>query len=178
MKTASMSARPEGIASMRTPLIALSLAVAGAAAVVGMNAGSTVATPISCPELPQDRIDGALRTLAPPFPGESWEIGAMGGSVDCTLNWVRLVTPRGTASSPTQILLFDHRKFAGTPTKKANAYTSVVGSAGPGQITVRFKWLSPQDANAAPSNQADVRFQTMPQSPPRPLDPIPAPVAD
>ncbi len=164
---------------MRKPLIALALsaaAVAAGAAVVGTGAAG--ATPIACPELPQDRIDGAIRTIAPPLPGVPWRVTGMGGSVDCTLNWVRLDTDRGTGSSPVQILLFDHHKFAGTPTPKGDAFTSVVGSNGPGQITIRFKWLAPNDANAAPSGSADVRFQTMPQSPPRPLDPIPAQVAD
>lgn len=162
---------------MRTSLIALGAAVASVAALAGVSTGSAAAAPVSCPELPQDVIDGALRTVDPPLPGETWQVEAMGGSVDCTLNWVALGI-HGTVSSPRQVLLFDHRKFAGTPTKKANAYTSVVGSSGPGQITVRFKWLAPSDPNAAPSGRADVRFQLMPQSPPRPLDPIPAPVAD
>ncbi|BDH57823.1 LppP/LprE family lipoprotein [Tsukamurella sp. PLM1] len=102
----------------------------------------------------------------------------MGGSVDCTLNWVRLETDRGTGSSPVQILLFDHKKFAGTPTPKGDAFTDVVGSRGPGQITVRFKWLNPGDANANPTGRADVRFQALPQDTPRPLDPIPPQVAD
>ena len=37
---------------------------------------------------------------------------------------------------------------------------------------------SDQAANAAPSGSADVRFQTMPQDTPQPLDPIPPQVAD
>ncbi|WP_336671762.1 LppP/LprE family lipoprotein [Tsukamurella sp. USMM236] len=166
---------------MRKPLIALALSAAAAASVAGSvvaGTGAAGATPIACPELPQDRIDGAIRSIAPPMPGVPWRVTGMGGSVDCTLNWVRLDTDRGTGSSPVQILLFDHKKFAGTPTPKGDAFTSVVGSNGPGQITIRFKWLGPNDANAAPSGSADVRFQTMPQSPPRPLDPIPAQVAD
>ncbi|ADG79066.1 Lipoprotein LppP OS=Tsukamurella paurometabola (strain ATCC 8368 / DSM / CCUG 35730 / CIP 100753/ JCM 10117 / KCTC 9821 / NBRC 16120 / NCIMB 702349 / NCTC 13040) OX=521096 GN=Tpau_2461 PE=4 SV=1 [Tsukamurella paurometabola] len=175
-----MFAPTEGFEDMRTPQLAFSVIAAsvGALAGAGIGAGPAAAAPVACPELPQNVIDDAVRTVAPPFPGVAWQVGAMGGSVDCTLNWVRLDTPQGTASSPVQILSFDHRKFAGTPTKRANAYTSVVGSAGPGQITVRFAWLEPSDPNAAPSGRADVRFQTMPQSPPRPLDPIPAPVAD
>ncbi|MGC5023207.1 LppP/LprE family lipoprotein [Tsukamurella sp. DT100] len=166
---------------MRKPLIALALSAAAAASVAGSvvaGTGAAGASPIACPELPQDRIDGAIRSIAPPMPGVPWRVTGMGGSVDCTLNWVRLDTDRGTGSSPVQILLFDHKKFAGTPTPKGDAFTSVVGSNGPGQITIRFKWLGPNDANAAPSGSADVRFQTMPQSPPRPLDPIPAQVAD
>lgn len=174
-----MFAPIEGFEDVRTPLIALGATAASVAALagIGIGAGSAGAAPVACPELPQNVIDDALRTIDPPFPGVAWQVEGMGGSVDCTLNWVALGI-HGTVSSPRQILLFDHRKFAGTPTKKANAYTSVVGSAGPGQITVRFKWVERNDPNAAPSGRADVRFQTMPQSPPRPLDPIPAPVAD
>lgn len=166
---------------MRKPLIALALSAAAAASVAGSvvaGTGAAGATPITCPELPQDRIDGAIRSIAPPMPGVPWRVTGMGGSVDCTLNWVRLDTDRGTGSSPVQILLFDHKKFAGTPTPKGDAFTSVVGSNGPGQITIRFKWLGPNDANAAPSGSADVRFQTMPQDTPQPLDPIPPQVAD
>ncbi|AUN40894.1 LppP/LprE family lipoprotein [Tsukamurella tyrosinosolvens] len=166
---------------MRKPLIALALSAAAAAtgvASVAVGAGTAGAAPVTCPELPQDRIDSAIRTIAPPMPGVPWKVTAMGGSVDCTLNWVRLDTDRGTGSSPVQILLFDHKKFAGTPTPKGDAFTSVVGSNGPGQITIRFKWLAPNDPNAAPSGSADVRFQTMPQDAPQPLDPIPPQVAD
>lgn len=165
---------------MRKPLIALALTAAAAATGVGsvtVGAGMTGAAPVNCPEIPQDRIDSAIRTIAPPLPGSTWRVSGMGGSVDCTLNWVKLDTDRGTGSSPVQILLFDHKKFAGTPTPKGDAYTSVEGSKGPGQITVRFKWLKPGDPNAAPSGSADVRFQTMPQDTPQPLDPIPSQVA-
>lgn len=165
---------------MRTPLIALALSAAAAGSVVGSvvaGTGAAGGTPIACPELAQDRIDGAIRSIAPPMPGVPWRVTGMGGSLDCTLNWVRLDTDRGTGGSPVQILLFDHKKFAGTPTPKGDAFTSVVGSNGPGQITIRFKWLASNDATAAPSSSADVRFQTMPQSPPRPLDPIPSQVA-
>lgn len=166
---------------MRKPLIALAVSAAAVASGIGSAAvgtGAAGAAPVSCPELPQNRIDDAIRTIAPPLPGVPWRVTAMGGSVDCTLNWVRLDTDRGTGSSPVQILLFDHQKFAGTPTPKGDAFTSVVGSNGPGQITVRFKWLNPGDANANPTGSADVRFQTMPQDTPQPLDPIPPQVAD
>lgn len=164
---------------MRKPLIALTLSAAAVAAMAGtVGTGAATGTPIACPELPQDRIDSALRSVAPPMPGVSWKVAGMGGSVDCTLNWVRLDTDRGTGSSPVQILLFDHKKFAGTPTPKGDAFTSVVGSKGPGQITIRFKWLNPGDANANPTGSADVRFQTLPQDTPQPLDPIPPQVAD
>ncbi|WP_019204437.1 LppP/LprE family lipoprotein [Tsukamurella sp. 1534] len=169
---------------MRNPLATLGLAAATAAAtaLTGAAAVSTLgaagATPAPCAPIPQDRIDSAIDHIAPPLPGARWQPTAHGGSVDCTLNWVKLDTPGGTGSSPVQVLLFDHQKFAGTPTPKGDAFTEVLGSSAPGQTTIRFKWLNPGDPNAAPTGQADVRFQTMPQSPPRPLDPIPGPVAD
>ncbi|KXO87580.1 hypothetical protein AXK56_14195 [Tsukamurella pulmonis] len=165
---------------MRKPLTALALSAAAAAtgiATATVGAGTAGAAPVTCPEIPQDRIDSAIASIAPPMPGVPWVVEAMGGSVDCTLNWVSLGI-HGTVSSPRQVLLFDRQKFAGTPTKKAHGYTSVVGSNGPGQITVRFKWLNPGDANANPPGSADVRFQTMPQDTPQPLDPIPPQVAD
>ncbi|KXO91325.1 LppP/LprE family lipoprotein [Tsukamurella pseudospumae] len=165
---------------MRKPAIALALSAAAVTAGIGSAAvgtGAAGAAPVSCPELPQDRIDSAIRTIAPPMPGVPWRVTAMGGSVDCTLNWVRLDTDRGTGSSPVQILLFDHQKFAGTATEKPNAFTSVVGSSAPGQITVRFRWLNSGDANADPTGHADVRYQVLPQDTPQPLDPIPPQVA-
>lgn len=164
---------------MRKPLIALVTSGAAVAAMAGtVGAGTASGVPVACPELPQDRIDAAIASIAPPMPGVLWKVSGMGGSVDCTLNWVRLDTDRGTGSSPVQILLFDHQKFARTPTPKGDAFTSVVGSYAPGQITIRFKWLNPGDPNAAPSGSADVRFQTMPQDAPQPLDLIPPQVAD
>ncbi|GAA1011293.1 hypothetical protein GCM10009551_096010 [Nocardiopsis tropica] len=70
MKTASMFAPTKGVQRMRTSLIALGAAVASVAALAGVSAGSAAAAPVSCPELPQDVIDGALRTVDPPLPGK------------------------------------------------------------------------------------------------------------
>ncbi|MBS4100971.1 LppP/LprE family lipoprotein [Tsukamurella paurometabola] len=163
---------------MRKPLIALALSAAAVGAAAGtVGTGAAAATPTPCPAVPQDRIDAAIRTVAPPLPGVSWQATARGSSIGCTLNWVRLDTAGGTGSSPVQILLFDQMKYAGTTTPKAHAYTSVVGTSEPGQITVRFKWLNPGDANANPTGQADVRYQALPQDTPQPLDPIPPQVA-
>ena len=56
---------------MRKPLIALALSAAAAAtgvASVAVGAGTAGAAPVTCPELPQDRIDSAIRTIAPPMP--------------------------------------------------------------------------------------------------------------
>ncbi|GAB3134537.1 hypothetical protein GCM10027289_26570 [Tsukamurella serpentis] len=161
---------------MRKPLIALALSGAAVVAGIGagtVGAGAAGADPTTCPAIPRDRIDGAISSIAPPLPDAGWRVTDTGGSIDCTLNWVRLDTGGGTGSSPVQYLLFDHLKFAGTPTTKPNSFTSVIGSSAPGQITVQFRWLNPGDATAYPTGRAEVRYQRQSQSGPKPIDPLP-----
>lgn len=79
---------------------------------------------------------------------------------------MRLDTEGGAVASPTQILWFNRFDYVGTVTRKPTALTLVLGSWAPGQVTVRFRWPIGDDANAAPSGRADVRFQAQAGGPP------------
>ena len=156
---------------------AVALALAWVATTLG--AGTALAapeaptSPESCPALPVDRVNEAVEQLPQAFPDVPWQVTGSGSSIDCALNWVRVDPEGATGSSPTHILLFDHAKYGGTATEKPTAFTSVVGSEAPGQITVSFRWLNPGDPTANPTGRTDVRYELSPQAPPHAIDPIP-----
>ncbi|MFM9377271.1 LppP/LprE family lipoprotein [Gordonia sp. VNK21] len=118
----------------------------------------------------------AIERLPKPFPNRpeiNWVQTGHGGSIDCTLNWVQVYSAGATGSSPTQIILFDHFKEAGTITKKPTAFTAVEPWVVPGQILVHFRWLNPGDPTANPTGSAYVRYQREEQRAPHPIDPLP-----
>ena len=165
--------------SAKAAAVALAMVVAGLGAGAGQaDAAPTSANnthPAACPGVPTSRVDAAVRHLAPPFPGRdiAWRVTGQGSSMGCWFKWVQ-VYPRGaTGSSPTHILFFDQDRFISTATPKSTAFTHVVGSAWPGELTVSFRWLIGDDANANPRGHANVRYQSLPFIRPFPLDPIP-----
>lgn len=165
---------------------ALALALgAGSFGIGSLGAGAAAAAPEGlggptgslgtyCPAIPTDLVTRAVKRLAPPFPDRAWVVDGRGSSLDCSLNWVRLDTQGGTVASPAQILWFNRFDYVGTATPKPSSLTVVLGSWAPGQVTVRFRWPRGDDANAAPSGRADVRFQARAGGPPKALDPIPS----
>lgn len=163
---------------IRKAAAALSLAFAATVAGAG-TVGATPENPTApepCPTLPADRVNDAVNRLPQAFPDVPWQVTGSGSSIDCALNWVQVDPQGATGSSPSHILLFDHFKYGGTATEDPEAFVTVAGSAAPGQITITFRWLNPGDANANPTGRADVRYQLFSQSPPGPIDPIPAEV--
>ncbi|AHH19104.1 putative lipoprotein LppP [Nocardia nova SH22a] len=158
---------------MRRTAVALALALTAAAAGAGTAVAAPEAPAQPCPAVPADRVDDAVGRLPQAFPDVPWRVTGTGASVDCALNWVQVDPEGATGSSPTHILLFDHFKYGSTATEKPTAFTSVVGSEAPGQITVSFRWLNPGDPTANPTGQANVRYELSPQAPPHAIDPIP-----
>ena len=165
--------------------IALSV-LAGAVTTGGVAAGEAAAQPTpsfgsssaSCPKLPARTVDAAVRRQPAPFPGRDigWRVYQQGSSMDCSLNWVQVYPEGATGSSPTQILFFDHHRYVNTATPKPTAFTRVIGSSWPGEVTVGFRWLVGDDPTAHPSGRASVRYQLLPFVPPFPIDPIPSQV--
>ncbi|WP_227982023.1 LppP/LprE family lipoprotein [Nocardia spumae] len=160
---------------MPRTVVALALTVAATAACAGTSVAEPEppTSPRPCPAVPADRVQEAVGRLPDAFPDVPWQVSGSGSSVDCALNWVQVDPEGATGSSPTHILLFDHFKYGSTATEKPTAFTGVVGSDAPGQITVRFRWLEPGDPNANPTGQATVRYELSPQAPPHPIDPMP-----
>ncbi|MCF8587339.1 LppP/LprE family lipoprotein [Gordonia liuliyuniae] len=148
------------------------------------GAGQAAAAPsdrshaVACPAIPSGRVDDAVRRLAPPFPGRAipWVVTGQGSAMGCWSKWVQ-VYPRGaTGSSPTHILFFDQDRFISTATRKPTAFTHVVRSAWPGEVTISYRWLIGDDATAHPRGHALVPFQSVPFVAPFPLTPIPGQV--
>ncbi|WP_186290559.1 LppP/LprE family lipoprotein [Gordonia zhaorongruii] len=149
----------------------------------GIGTGQAAAAPVSangsssaaCPQVPTARVNAAVRTLPPPFPGRNipWRVSSKGSSMGCWLNWVQVYPEGATGSSPTHILLFDQNRYVKTATHRPTAFTRVVGSAWPGELTIAFRWLIGDDPTAHPRGHANVRYQLLPFIPPFPIDPIP-----
>ncbi|WOC12081.1 LppP/LprE family lipoprotein [Gordonia sp. MP11Mi] len=164
---------------IKTAAAALILAAAtlGAAAGTGQVAAapSDRTRAVACPGIPTGRVNAAVRSLAPPFPGRdiSWVVTGQGSAIGCWSKWVQ-VYPRGaTGSSPTHILFFDQDRFISTATRKPTAFTHVVRSEWPGEVAISYRWLIGDDATANPRGHATVRFQSVPFVAPFPLSPIP-----
>ncbi|GAB16937.1 hypothetical protein GOEFS_017_00530 [Gordonia effusa NBRC 100432] len=66
------------------------------------------------------------------------------------LMWVEAELRGGTASSPEQVLFFDADGFLRTDTDRNTAFTSVVGSTD-NTVSVAYRWLNKNDANANPT---------------------------
>ncbi|MDF0530269.1 LppP/LprE family lipoprotein [Tsukamurella sp. 8F] len=153
---------------IRSALLAPALVAAGVAALPA----TATATPSSCPQLPSDRVADAVNSLPRAFPDRAWVVTAHGASKDCTLNWIQVFPQGSTGSSPTQVLFFDHMKYSSVATPRTG-FTTVVDSAAPDQVTVRFRWIAGDEPNADPQGHADVRYVSGPQGPVHPIDPIP-----
>ncbi|MGX1811675.1 LppP/LprE family lipoprotein [Nocardia sp. NPDC055321] len=116
-----------------------------------------------CLDVNSGVVNAALQKLGPGVGGENYTVesgtdAALGECPD--LLWALAGTPRGTASSPWHVLLFNHDGYLGTATKKATSYTSVVGS-GDRTVQVQYRWLTGDDANCCPSGGPTVITLTL-----------------
>ncbi|MCZ4076732.1 LppP/LprE family lipoprotein [Rhodococcus sp. H36-A4] len=111
-----------------------------------------------CLDLASTTVTDALASLLQYFDGVPWvatEIGDPCGS----FTWVRADTSGGTASSPVQVLFFADGDYLGTGTSEPYAFT-FVDSQSVDTITVGYRWLVGDDANANPSGgPALIRYQ-------------------
>lgn len=168
---------------MKHRIAVTTIGAAAAVAATAVGAGGAAAAPTSasgssgwvCPAVPRNQVNTAVRRLPPPFPGRdiAWRVSDSGSSMDCSLNWVQVFPEGATGSSPTQILFFDHHRFVNTATARPTAFTHVVGSLWPGEVTVQFRWLIGDDPTANPRGRADVHYQLLPFLPPFPIEQIP-----
>ncbi|MET9490539.1 LppP/LprE family lipoprotein [Nocardia sp. NPDC006630] len=106
-----------------------------------------------CVDLTSGVVTAALGRLGANVGGDGFyaDSGTDAAVGSCpSLLWVLAGTPHGTASSPWQVMLFNHAGYLGTATKNSTAYTTVVGSSDR-SVQVQYRWLAGQDASCCPS---------------------------
>jgi hypothetical protein len=106
-----------------------------------------------CVDLRSAVVTAALGTLGTGVGGDGFyaDSGTDASVGACpALLWVLAGTPRGTASSPWHVMLFNHAGYLGTATKNSTAYTQVVGSSDR-SVRVQYRWLTGKDASCCPS---------------------------
>ncbi|UGT42314.1 LppP/LprE family lipoprotein [Nocardia yamanashiensis] len=106
-----------------------------------------------CVDLSSPVVTAALAKLGANVGGDGFyaDSGTDAAVGSCpALLWVLAGTPRGTASSPWHVMLFNHAGYLGTATKKSTSYTAVTGSSDR-SVQVRYRWLTGQDASCCPS---------------------------
>jgi hypothetical protein len=119
--------------------------------------GMTSQTPDTCTDADgptPDTVRLAIDTLPVATPGSSWTEAARGHARKCRLYWVQVKPTDATASSPAQLLFFDHNIPLGTPTPNPKPYPSVLYSTrGEGPVPVagrrRFRVLSHRHRHGA-----------------------------
>ncbi|MFI6953913.1 LppP/LprE family lipoprotein [Nocardia sp. NPDC050408] len=124
----------------------------GATQPAGDNAPATAGKG-RCVDLESAVVTAALGTLGTGVGGDGFyaDSGTDASVGACpAILWVLAGTPRGTASSPWHVMLFNHAGYLGTATKKSTAYTQVVGSSDR-SVGVQYRWLTGKDASCCPS---------------------------
>ncbi|MFW0793327.1 LppP/LprE family lipoprotein [Gordonia sp. CPCC 205515] len=104
-----------------------------------------------------------MNQIPPPFagsmPDNNWIFEGETNYNTCyDLSYAAVETARGTASSPSQLLMFHLGKFVGPAIACNAAFQTVTGST-PSSVNVTYRWPNPGDANANPTGQASVVFE-------------------
>jgi hypothetical protein len=105
-------------------------------------------------------------------PDASWVEKARGHTTDCRLYWLQIGVPNAVASTPGQLLFFDHDNPLGTATPDPRPYTTVL-SSGKDVVTVQYQWLLGDEPACCPAGVATVRYQIAQDGALTSLDPIP-----
>lgn len=133
--------------------IGLAAPVASAAPPSGQPVAGTAGRGM-CLDVNSSEVKRGLRAVGPPIRGADARWVLRSKSMDRTPNcppllWAAFDTSRGTASSPVVVLLFRPGKYLGA-TNRPTSYMTVTDST-PVSVTVKYRWLGPNDPNAAPS---------------------------
>ncbi|HEU0189680.1 MAG TPA: LppP/LprE family lipoprotein [Mycobacterium sp.] len=114
-----------------------------------------------------DAVRRAIAAVPPPTrdPGDpetaalsTWTESARGHTRNCRLHWVKLVVTDAMASSPEQLLFFDHDTPLGSPTTNPKPYTTVL-SSGEDTVTVQYQWQVGSDPSCCPTGIGTTRFR-------------------
>jgi LppP/LprE lipoprotein len=108
-----------------------------------------------------DTVRLAIDTLSVATPGSGWTEAARGHARKCRLYWVQVKPTDATASSPAQLLFFDHSIPLGTPTPNPKPYTSVLYSTDD-VVRVQYQWQVAGDSACCPTGIGTVQYQIGP----------------
>jgi hypothetical protein len=120
----------------------------------------------------QQTVQQAISGLPPAAGGGEWTQTTSGHTASCRLNWVVAGSTKAAASTPMQVLFFDHDTPLGSPTQEPKPYITVV-PAGQDTVSVQYQWLVGNEPNCCPTGIGSVRFQIDDRGKLEALDPIP-----
>ncbi len=138
-------------------------------------AGPEHAGPVTCADADGPSADTVARSIAGVAPlseGAQWTETGRGNTRDCRLYWVQIDSTDATASTPGQVLFFDHNTYLGTPTPNPKPYITVL-ETGQDTITIQYQWLQGNEPNCCPTGIGSVRFAIGDDGRLQALDPIP-----
>jgi hypothetical protein len=119
-----------------------------------------------------DTVEQAIDDEPAAVAGSTWTETGRGHTRNCRLFWVQIAPKNATASSPTQLLFFDHDIPLGSPTPNPKPYTTVM-SSGDASVTVQYQWQVGGDAPERPTGIGTVRYRIGPDGTLSHEDPIP-----
>lgn len=136
---------------------------------------SAPTTPDACPDSAgpsSETVQRAIDEEPVPVSGSRWIEARRGHTRDCRMYWVQIALSDATASSPEQLLFFDHGIPLGTPTPNPKPYTTVM-SSGNATVTVQYQWQVSGDEPERPTGIGTVRYRIGPDGTLMAEEPIP-----
>jgi hypothetical protein len=105
-----------------------------------------------------DTVQLVIATIPVATPGSGWIEAARGHTGNCRLYWVQVKPSAAIASSPAQLLFFDHNIPLGTPTPNPKPYTTVLNSTDD-VVRVQYQWQVAGDSVCCPTGVGTVQYQ-------------------
>jgi hypothetical protein len=103
-------------------------------------------------------VQNAIAALPIATPGSRWVEAARGHAHNCRLYWVQVKPSNAMASSPDQLLFFDHNVPLGTPTRNPKPYTTVLLPTDDA-VKVQYQWQMPGDSACCPTGIGTVAYK-------------------
>jgi hypothetical protein len=119
-----------------------------------------------------DTVRQTITALPAATPGSHWIEAARGHTHNCRLYWVQVKPSNATASSPDQLLFFDHNTPLGTPTPNPKPYTTVLLPTDD-TVRVQYQWQVAGDSACCPTGIGTVQYQIGPDGKLQARGPIP-----
>lgn len=113
-----------------------------------------------CLDTSSDLVQNVIARMGPPPGSDYYAIGehTTATTPNCpALMWAFAETPRGTGSSPENIMFFHDGRFVRMATPSPSAFTSIVSSSDD-SLTVHYSWIVGDEPNASPQGNVDVTF--------------------
>lgn len=125
--------------------------------------GATDPEPACSGLTPQEAYEGSVDEVPPPFDDmdTEWFAPDIGLELfdDCAaLSPIVITIDGGTASSPSQIMLFHHGEYVGTATETAYGFWPEAVQLDEATVEVTYRYPQGDDTNADPSGRAVATF--------------------